>query len=787
MIWLATALAAASSLTTIRSPVALLRAPLPPSRHAGVRAAVLERTSGSSTRPRLPPEFLSDEEFARRCTAHRNIMQLRLDAPRALIAPPDASIFSEDLCLRGDLGQTLARGRESYLAAFAAVARFTSSPLVPLQVGELECEFLSGDGDLTVRWRTTVATGLLDSSVAVTGESLYEIDGSGQLCSHTLSDLRLDGRRLPSSTLSAWLGAVQRRNPSTPGEALALLAETLNLDGGSFAPVPPASSVPTAPSPAPSSPPPPPAPSTAAQSPSSSSQAPAASPPRAFEAPAAGSAAWPAYARLHTVAEALLGQFGTLLEAPQELRPYADEVQLRAASGEVLLRGKPQYAQLLSSLLRAHASLAASPLLSHRWQFEMRALPADAADSFAAAGSSSSSSSSAGAEAVGELGAGGRWPRLAVSWAYELVGRGQREGSPLLTLRADSVFELTGDGGGGGGAADGGGGGGGGGVASPRISSHTLGNLEVNGRAALPDALLRQLRLLQGGGGAGSGGAGGPDMLQLLTGTLLSVSESVLAPVPIGAAAASSSAAGGVGGAAGAAAAGDVSTAYATGFVRLLALLHAELPRALVAPLSLEVACSEQVEARGLLRERLLRGRGALGGALAAARSAYAALSAEGALTTAAAESPLKLTLQVTAELDVLVVWELQATLGPAAPSLGGVVGGVVGSVVGGGGGGSGGGVAGGEAGTAGGGAPPGGPLRIGLPLALHGTVRLRPDPQTGRVREVWVQALSVNGTPLLPELLSRWVETAARGPDANTAEIWRALTPWLNRLRREQ
>ena len=755
-------LAVASSLATIRSPVGVLRVPLPSSRHAGIRAAVLDRSS-ASTVPRLPPEFLSDEEFARRCTAHRNIMQLRLDAPRALSSPPGASIFSEDVCLRGDLGQTLARGRESYLAAFAAVARFTSSPLVPLQTGELECEFVTGENELTVRWRTTVATSLIDSSVAVTGESLYEIDANGQLCSHTLSDLRLDGNRLPSSTLSAWLGAVQKRNPSTPGEALALLAETLNLDGGGGA-EPPASSIPTAPSPVPSSPPPPPAPSTAAQS---SSPPPSPSePPRAFEAPAAGSAGWPAYARLHTVAEALLGQFGTLLEAPQELRPYADDVELRAASGEVLLSGKPQYAQLLSSLLKAHTSLAASPLLTHRWQFEMRAQPADAADRSLATGSSSSSSSSAEAEA-GELGAGGRWPRLAVSWAYELGGRGQREGSTLLTLRADSAFELTGGGGGGGGS------GGGAGVDEPRIASHTLRSLEVNGRPALPAALLRQLRLLQGGG-AGSGS--GADMLQLLTGTLLSVSESVLAPVPVGAAAAGGGGVGGRSGAAGAAAAGDISAAYATGFVRLMALLHAELPRALVAPLSLEAVCSEQVEVRGLLRERLLRGRGALGGALAAARQAYAALSAEGALTTAAAEAPVKLTLQVTPELDVLVVWELQATVGPAAPSLG--------SVVGGGAGGAGG--AGGEAGTAGG-APPGGPLRIGLPLALRGTVRLRPDPQTGRVREVWVQALSVNGTPLLPELLSRWVETAARGPDANAAEIWRALTPWLNPLRPEE
>ena len=62
--------------------------------------------------PRLPDDFLAAEEFARRSTAHRNIAQLRIDAPRALSAPPDGSIFSEDICLKGDLGQTLAQGRQ---------------------------------------------------------------------------------------------------------------------------------------------------------------------------------------------------------------------------------------------------------------------------------------------------------------------------------------------------------------------------------------------------------------------------------------------------------------------------------------------------------------------------------------------------------------------------------------------------------------------------------------------------------------------------------------------------
>ena len=40
--------------------------------------------------------------------------------------------------------------------------------------------------------------------------------------------------------------------------------------------------------------------------------------------------------------------------------------------------------------------------------------------------------------------------------------------------------------------------------------------------------------------------------------------------------------------------------------------------------------------------------------------------------------------------------------------------------------------------------------------------MRLRPDAQTGLVREVWVQELKVNEQPLLPEQLTRWVELGA-------------------------
>ena len=90
---------------------------LPRSLRAGRLLQQLPTESAAAAEaPRLPDDFLAPEEYARRSTAHRNIAQLRVDAPRALSAPPDGSIFSEDICLKGDLGQTLAQGRQAWHA-----------------------------------------------------------------------------------------------------------------------------------------------------------------------------------------------------------------------------------------------------------------------------------------------------------------------------------------------------------------------------------------------------------------------------------------------------------------------------------------------------------------------------------------------------------------------------------------------------------------------------------------------------------------------------------------------
>ena len=144
MLLLAT-LATAAALV-LPSPPHARSVGLPRSLRAGRLLQQLPTESAAAAEaPQLPDDFLVPEEFARRSTAHRNIAQLRVDAPRALSVPPDGSIFSEDICLKGDLGQTLAQGRQAYLAAFAAVAQFSSSPFLPVRIGRLDCDFVPGE------------------------------------------------------------------------------------------------------------------------------------------------------------------------------------------------------------------------------------------------------------------------------------------------------------------------------------------------------------------------------------------------------------------------------------------------------------------------------------------------------------------------------------------------------------------------------------------------------------------------------------------------------------------
>ena len=92
-----------------------------------------------------------------------------------------------------------------------------------MRIGRLECDFVPGE-TLLVRWNTSIATreafsGQEGAPTRLTGESVYEIDQAGQLCSHTLQDLRFGGRRL----------LYPKPNPSPTAHPNLTLALTLGL------------------------------------------------------------------------------------------------------------------------------------------------------------------------------------------------------------------------------------------------------------------------------------------------------------------------------------------------------------------------------------------------------------------------------------------------------------------------------------------------------------------------------------------------------------------------------
>ena len=101
---------------------------------------------------------------------------------------------------------------------------------------------------------------------------------------------------------------------------------------------------------------------------------------------------------------------------------------------------------------------------------------------------------------MGAAAAAAALPRLVVAWRYVQRGR-QRGGADLVSITAESSFALkrepTASAAAGGAAA--GGAAAGGAAGGLRIASHTLGGLELNGRPALPEELLRRLQPTTGG------------------------------------------------------------------------------------------------------------------------------------------------------------------------------------------------------------------------------------------------------------------------------------------------
>ena len=370
------------------------------------RGCMREIIAAASTAERVA--VLPDDEFERACASHRTILALKKDAPNTFASPPaDDTIFSEDIKLTNDLGLQVVQGRTAYLEAFNVVRQAISAPLVPIEVTKLiQCRFTPVERGVLVQWRVPIRIGSGSGGVTVelSGLSTYRLNSRGQLSDHALSDLRVNERRLPSSTLGAWLSLLQARGDvSSPASALLLLMDTMKAarleqsattqeakDAASAASV------------------------------ASASAASAARGP--LDAPLPGTDAWSAYERRHRVLVELSKGFEILLESEPPLGAYAQGVVLVAEGGEVLISTLAQYQQLLATLRNLHRALIASPLLAHSFKFDF--LKRNADDK--APGFSEDEA------------------EVRVAWTYALKGVGPLEGQQVTSLQATSAFRLGG-------------------------------------------------------------------------------------------------------------------------------------------------------------------------------------------------------------------------------------------------------------------------------------------------------------------------------------------------------
>ena len=661
--------------------------------------------------------------------------------------------------LSGDLGQELARGRDAYLSAFSGLARINASPLLPLSAGELSITKLTPSADsieldwcVPVRIRTLPGVG----SVELSGRSTYTMDPDGSLSAHRLSDLRLEKRPLPSTVLAELLSLTRGASTSSPVTLIATLAKALQQPA-----TPPPSGPPAA---------------KGASSVDDDNTWP----------PLPGTSAWSEYEATHFAAATLAAQFQTLLEFPPDLSSsaslYAEDMTLRSAAGnERLVSGREQYAQLLSSLIKVHQAVSASPLLTYTYSYsvgyrgetapwtrlgdgppasEPPPAPPPLTPSPTEAATDADAASAAGADAPTEKVA----PTLTVSWTYALHAATAPGATPsrVFTLEAHSDFAFVDTAAAESTDADR--------APSGRyvINTHTLRGLTVNSRPALPAALLEQLSRAE---------TSAPELLQFVSSAFLKLSDQLIPPVAPGARGASRATATSP-------ATVELSTlplepAYALGFTALIRSLHRQLPTLLLEPPDFSI-CAPNVQLRGLLRERLAEGVPSLGAFFTAVRRLYAALLSEGALMTTqqggtksdgaagvaadgAGASPLEYKLLVTPESDIIVEFALESTLGRSWEGAGGLLG---------------------SLGVQQGSLLP--PLRVGLPVRIRGELRLRPDATTAALNEVWIRSLSINERPLLPKMLNSWVQQgSASALSADVARDVRtvasALLPWLN------
>ena len=324
-----------------------------------------------------------------RPTAHRDDPRTQAGRADAFASPPaDETIFSDDIKFSNDVGLQASLAAPHISRRSAWCVRRSRRRSCPLEITErVRCKFEPNSDSVRVQWRVPVRVGGGGggATVELSGLSTYSLNGRGKLGSHTLSDLRVNQRRLPSSTLGAWLELLQKARgpgPASPGSALLLLMETLKAerDGGEQG--------------------------------GSSAAAEADEGTAAVDdtTPLPGTDSWAAYERRHSILFDLSSGFDVLLDREPPLGSYDEGVELVAESGEVLVSGLPQYKQLLATLRNVHGALSVSPLLQHSFEFEF------------------------------VEGGGKEEEEVRVAWRYQLEGVGS--GRSVVALEATSKFDL---------------------------------------------------------------------------------------------------------------------------------------------------------------------------------------------------------------------------------------------------------------------------------------------------------------------------------------------------------
>ena len=160
----------------------------------------------------------------------KSIDSLRRDYPRMLRAPPDFSIFTDNILLKGAASKHRLEGIEAYTRVFDALRFIRNTTMVHDEVG---ARIVVSDGKIRVRWNAKLTMtapfaalpGLARDEegrpiVYVDGVSVYDVNSKGYLSKHQLENIVVTPPELQGAVDLAlfWPG---RFNPRIPVPAVA--------------------------------------------------------------------------------------------------------------------------------------------------------------------------------------------------------------------------------------------------------------------------------------------------------------------------------------------------------------------------------------------------------------------------------------------------------------------------------------------------------------------------------------------------------------------------------------